>query len=206
MKNQAMRRLAAHFASLNLLVLLVFCLAALAAPPAAEAQQVTKACGPKWLKKAMKLTPEQRAWMLRRTTAELAWDLDGDGRTDTVKLTSNPNFRDCHVKQVWNEKENTVRIDYADGKAQIIDWIGDQLVEKLVVVEASGRILVGGVSSEGRKLSRWVEYRRAPAAPALPAGTMVAELPAAGTPAAGTPAAGTPAEQPLRLASLDTHR
>ncbi len=150
--------------------LLVWCLAGLivaAAAPALHANQVYKACGQKWLRKAKSLAPEQRAWLMESRSAEHAVDLDGDGIDDTITMTSNPSFRDCQIKQNWSLKETTIRVELSSGKTRLFYWINDILAERMVVMRGTGRILVAGMNARGENLSKWVDYMKGAPPPNL---------------------------------------
>ncbi len=150
--------------------LLAWCLTAVVAAglaPPLHANQVYKACGQKWLRKARALAPEQRAWLLESRSAEFAVDLDGDGVDDIIKMTSNPSFRDCRIKQNWNLKETTVRIELSTGKTRLFHWINDILAEKMVIRRGTGRILVAGIDARGEQLSKWVDYMKGAPPPDL---------------------------------------
>ena len=144
----------------RLLVWALAAAAALALPADALANQVYKACGPKWLRKAGKLTAEQKSWLIEQRAAEHTVDIDGDGAADTIRMTSMPSFRDCEIRKNWNLKETTVRIEFGNGRTQLFYWINGGLAERMKIVPGIGRILVSGVDAEGRQLSKWVDYRR----------------------------------------------
>ncbi|MCP3957182.1 MAG: hypothetical protein GY719_04960 [bacterium] len=147
-------------------------LALVAAPSELYANQVYKACGSKWLRKAKKLEASQKVWLMEKRSAEAAVDLDGDGRDDVIKMTSNPSFRDCDIRRNWNLKETTIRIELATGKTKLFYWINGILVEKMTILKTEGRILVSGVNAEGSSVSKWIDYRNG-SEPPLP--TLVAE-------------------------------
>ncbi len=152
----------------NWLRLLAWCLAgvvAMVAAPDLQANQVYKACGQKWLRKAKHLTPEQRSWLMERRSAEFAVDLDGDGADDTITMTSNPSFRDCRIRQSWNLKETTVRVELSTGKTRLFHWINDILAEKMVIIRGTGRIMVTGFNAGGESVSKWVDYLKGTAPP-----------------------------------------
>ncbi len=140
---------------------------ALVAAPDLQANQVYKACGHKWLRKAKSLTVEQQAWLMEARSAEFAVDLDGDGIDDTIKMTSNPSFRDCQIKQNWNLKETTVRVELSNGKTQLFYWINDVLAERMMIMRSTGRILVTGMNADGMNASKWVDYLKGSVPPAL---------------------------------------
>lgn len=179
---------------MKLLQLSALLLAVLAAARAAQADPVAKACGQKWVAKAMRLEPQQIAWMLEERNAEMSADLDRDGRPDSLTLASHANFRSCEVKKVWAEKESSLRIDYATGKAMVFHWLGTGLVQQLKIYPELGRILVVGLDEQGRQASKWLQYRpveprdaepRDAVAPAPQAETALAESTVTGEPAAG---------------------
>ncbi len=142
-----------------ILVALLACAALLIVPAAAGANQVFKPCKKDWVKQTKKLSPEQLSWRLEERSAEVKQDLDGDGLIDTLILTNWPSYRNCDLKKNWHKKEVTIRIEYGHGKTRVIDWIGDQLVDRLKVYAAQGKILVVAVDSQGRASNRWVQYR-----------------------------------------------
>ncbi|MFQ5350389.1 MAG: hypothetical protein ACE5EG_08100, partial [Thermoanaerobaculia bacterium] len=73
--------------------------------------QSFKACGRKWLKKAARLTPEQREWMLRRE--HRLYTLATGGRSVmTLELLSTASFRGCDLERAWSSRETTVRVTY----------------------------------------------------------------------------------------------
>lgn len=146
--------------------------AALLLSPAADANQVFKDCRKSWVKQTQKLSPDQLAWRLQQRFAEMQRDLDGDGLLDTLTLTNWPSYRDCDLKKTWQKKEVTLKIEFGHGKTRIYDWIDDQLVEKMKVYVAKGKILVVAVDSRGKPNNRWVQYRKAE--DPLP-GTLLAE-------------------------------
>ncbi len=138
---------------------------ALAMASVAGANQVYKACGKKWARKAAKLETEQLAWMMKRSSAEILRDVDGDGREDRIVMTSTPSFRTCEVREDWDRKENTIRIEYAGGRVRLFHWINTQLVETMTHYPQIGRILVAGVDAEGHAVSKWVDYGEDAGAP-----------------------------------------
>ncbi len=149
--------------------LLAWCLAgafAMAMAPELSANQVYKACGPKWLRKAKTLSPQQWEWLVEQRSVEFAVDLDGDGADDTITMTSNPSFRDCQIKQNWNLKETTVRIELTTGKTRLFHWINETLAEKMTIMRGHGRILVSGTDSGGQGFSKWVDYLKGTPPPA----------------------------------------
>ena len=148
-------------------VLLFMVLALVVAMPTAEAQDVSKACGKKWLRAAKKLSQDQLKWMLDKRFAELAVDLDGDGLDDRIELREGPSFRSCDVRATWSKREHQMRVELTAGNAKIIHWIDDLRVERLKVDAVRGRILVSGSSSDGRSLSQWVQLDL-PARPSEP--------------------------------------
>ena len=148
------------FEKTSRIVSLIAALGLLATVTGADANQVYKACGKKWARQAAKLTPEQLAWLMEQRAARLDRDLDGDGLDDQITMTSTPSFRHCDVKSNWNQKETMVRIDYGNGKSQIFHWIGAQLVERMSLHPAIGKILVAGVDARGSGVSKWVAYRQ----------------------------------------------
>ena len=154
--------------------------AALAAPQALHADTVAKACGKKWVARAMRLDPQQIAWLLEERNAEMSADLDGDGRPDSLRLASHANFRSCEVKKVWAEKESSLRIEYATGRSKLFHWFGAGLVEQLKIYPELGRILVVGVDERGNQASKWLRYRTPVATPGAEAPAIPAEPPAAG--------------------------
>lgn len=157
-------------------------------PAAADANQVFKACGKSWVKQTKKLSPEQLDWRMKQRFAEAQQDLDGDGLLDTLVLTNWPSYRDCDLKKTWHKKEITLRIEYGHGKIRIVDWIDDQLVERMKVYAELGRILIVGVDSAGEAKNRWVQYRKV-------------ETPLPSTSTAGVDP--SPSEtQPIRIAGL----
>ncbi len=159
--------------------LLAWCLAgvvAVTAAPDLEANQVYKACGQKWLRKAKKLTPDQWSWLIEKRVAEVAVDVDGDGVDDTITMTSNPSFRDCRIRENWNLKETTVRVELSTGKTRLFHWINDLLAEKMVIMRGTGRILVTGVNAGGASVSKWVDYLKG----TPPPGSLVARHDAPG--------------------------
>ncbi len=168
---------------IKLLRLAVLLTAALAAARAADANPVAKACGQKWVAKAMRLEPQQIAWLLEERNATMSSDLDRDGRPDSLTMASHANYRSCDVKKVWAEKETHLRIEYATGKAMVFHWLGTGLVEQLKIYPELGKILVVGLDQQGRPASKWLQYRDAtteprPTPPAPPIETTVAEAPA----------------------------
>lgn len=157
-----------------ILCLLLGLCVVLSTSSALHANQVSKACGKKWAARAMKLSQEQLAWMLEQRVAEVTADLDQDGKPDTLTLTSYPNFRKCDVKTMWSQKENNVRIEYANGKIQTFHWFGETITQKLLIYPSTGRILVVGFNPEGQQAAKWLKYRTVP--PTLKAShTLVAE-------------------------------
>lgn len=169
---------------------LLFALAGLLAASApCDANQVYKRCGKKWLRQAKNLTPAQLSWLLEERSAELTRDLDGDGTADTLSMTSTPSYRSCDLKNTWSQKENTIRIDYGNGKRKIFHWIGGQLVSAMKLHPSTGRMLVVGIDAGGQPTSRWLEYQRGAEPPPERA---LAEIRPAADPAAET----------LRVASL----
>ncbi len=178
---------------MKLLPLAIALVAALAATRAADANPVAKACGQKWVAKAMRLDPHQIAWLLEERNATLSTDLDRDGRPDSLTLASHANYRSCEVKKVWAEKESSLRIEYATGKAKVFHWLGTGLVEQLKIYPELGKILVVGLDEQGRQASKWLQYRAATEPPAPRVETTVAEVPAI---------AAEPADEIVQVASL----
>ncbi len=172
------------------LTLLLAGLGALIAPSSASANQVFKACGKGWLAKAKKLEPQKLTWLMQKRTLELAADLDADGKPDQLTVSSRPSFRNCDIKNLWNRKETSLRIDYASGKSKLYHWVGGGLVYELKVYPESGRILAVAIDADGKEANRMLEYRQVLApTPEI----LLAELPA--------PAL-TPAEGTLQIASV----
>ncbi len=145
---------------MSFIVPLAVAVALLLIPAAADANQVFKVCGKSWLKQTKKLTLEQLEWRMQQRAAEVQQDLDGDGLLDTLVLTNWPSYRDCDLKKTWHKKEVTLRIEYGHGKVKIVDWIDDQLVERMKVYSELGKILVVGIDSTGKAKNRWVQYRK----------------------------------------------
>ncbi len=141
------------------LAVLLLGTALLLVPAAAEANQVFKTCRKSWVKQTEKLSPEQLAWRMKQRFAEVRIDLDRDGLIDTLVLTNWPSYRDCNLKKSWHKKEITLRIELGHGKILIIDWIDEQLVERMKVYADMGRILIVGVDSAGAPKNRWVQFR-----------------------------------------------
>ena len=178
-----------------LLAWLVVGAAVMAAPATVRANQVYKACGKKWVRQAAKLEAEKVTWMMQARAAQMTRDLDGDGRADTLVMTNTPSFRSCDVKQRWDDKETTLRIEYATGKTQIFHWISPQLVEEMSLYAMQGRILVTGSDAAGTTVSRWVDYRGASREPSPARG---ATGPAALASIGPTAAPAVPAQSPAR--------
>ena len=124
----------------------------------AGANQVYKACGKKWAKKAAKLPQEKLAWMLAKSSAEAVRDLDRDGRDDRILMTSTPSFRTCDVAKDWDQKETTVRIELGNGKVKLYHWINGLMVNGLKLHPTTGRMLVTGTDAQGQATSKWVDY------------------------------------------------
>ncbi len=141
--------------------ILTWCLAgvvAVAAAPDLQANQVYKACGKKWLRKAKTLSTQQWEWLVERRSAELVADLDGDGVDDKILMTSNPSFRDCQIRHNWDLKETTIRVELSSGKTRLFYWINDILAERMLIMRGTGRILVSGMKAGGEGAGKWIDY------------------------------------------------
>lgn len=144
------------------LILLLAGVIALALPASSQANQVFKACGKKWVKQVRKLAPEQLAWMTQERSASFAGDLDGDGRKDTLTVANRPSFRQCNVRENWDRRETTVRIEYGNGKTQVFFWIDGLVLEDLKLIPEANRILVRAKDTQGRPFAKWLQYRGTP--------------------------------------------
>lgn len=133
---------------------------AMLAASEARANKVFKACGKKWAKAAAKLSQEQLSWMMRQRSVEFLRDIDGDGREDRIALTSGPSFRTCDVREDWDRKETSVRIELANGKTRLYHWINGQLVDSIKIYPELGRILATGYDARGDPSSKWIDLGR----------------------------------------------
>ena len=144
--------------SLPVHLVLGMLLSVLASPGALRGQEVAKACGPKWAKKAATLDAEQLNWMLARVAVKVTRDLDGDGELDTITLSNTPSFRSCDVRATWDQRETQLDIEYTTGKKQRFHWIRNQRIERLKLYREIGRILIVGVDANGAPNNKWVDY------------------------------------------------
>ena len=163
--------------------------------------QSFKPCGKKWLKRASRLTEQQREWMLRREH-RLYTLRAADRILATFELLSTASFRDCDVAEKWAARETTVRVVYLglDGsrRTKLFHFADDEIFfdRQPRFYPTLGKALLRGVDREGRELSRWLPLDRLAAMladlrgpAAAPAAAPVATL-ADVTAAAAAPAGG----------------
>jgi len=176
MRNNERRLQLTGFRCIKFVVVAWIAVAMLAASEA-RANKVFKACGKKWAKAAAKLSQEQLSWMMRQRSIEFFRDIDGDGREDRIALISGPSFRTCDVRQDWDRKETSVRIELANGKTRLFHWINGQLVESIKIFPELGRILATGYDARGDPFSKWIDLGRplADSRPLVAAATTVEE-------------------------------
>ncbi len=142
----------------------------------------SQACGKRWLKRARRLAEGQLEWMLR-SDHKLYSMLLPDGQEMTLEILSTASFRDCDVEQHWNKRETTARITRyrSDGEVRVrlFHFAQDDIFfnQRPRILAQAGKILLTGVTLDGRPASRWIflpELARHQQQPPIGTGVLIA--------------------------------
>ncbi len=131
------------------------------------------ACGKKWAKKASRLAPAERAWLLTRSH-RIYRMVAGGQLILTLEVLSTPSFRGCDVARDWKLRETTVLARFVDAggdsRTTMTSFARDEFFfdREPRVFPGLGKVLLRGRDFEGQAVSRWLALDLAPL-PAAPA-------------------------------------